>query len=160
MGRATQLASQGRPARTTSFDPVAALGANGVTPAGWTGNFDIYAAFTLSLVWLTSTCGIKAFSHAAPTPSAGFGVRRGDLAWGYDDGVVRSASWEPHIDRQLGNESCSYCKLRGMQVGWAVSEQGEGLQEPQIHFMILNPIQLTFNCSYSFWIIFFFNTSG
>lgn len=42
-----------------------------------------YAAFTLSSGWLTSTCGIKAFSRIAPAPSAGCGVRRGDLMWGF-----------------------------------------------------------------------------
>lgn len=46
--------------------------------------------------------------------------------WGYDDCVVRSASWAPYIDMHLENEICC-CKLRGMQVGCALSKQGERL---------------------------------
>lgn len=47
---------QDRPVRTTSFDSVAALGANDVT--------------------------IKAFSHTAPTPSVNFVVHLGELMCG------------------------------------------------------------------------------
>lgn len=69
--------------------------------------------------------------------------------WDYNDCVVKPDSWEPCIDTYLENEIC-YCKLSGMQVGWAVSKQGERLQE-----LYPNPFLDTKPCTgYFQWLIF------
>lgn len=66
-----------------------------MTPTGWTGNWDIYTALRLRLVWSASSSGIRVFSHSAPAPPLAFGVHRGD--------VMRGATMTMWSDRLRGN---------------------------------------------------------
>lgn len=161
MCRAKQLASQGRPARTTSFD-CGCRGCKWCDP-NWL-NWKlwrlrcIYSEFGLVDLHL----GDQSFFSRCSNPFCNFWR----ASWrpyvrGYDDCVVRSASWKARINIHLENESCCCCKLRGMQVGWAVSKQGERLQE-----LCPNPFLDTKPCvgyfqSVIFFLHFFFpNKSG
>lgn len=62
-------------------------------------------AHMLGLGWLTSTCRVKDSSGTTPFHSADFAACQGDLTCGVMVTVIGSASWEPHVDVNIENDS-------------------------------------------------------